>query len=111
MAYRAGNNPEIFQIGFIMVYVKGDLDEETFMEQADHLIYQKHPDYVYNLQRSLYGLKQAGMPHWKAAKRVLKYLKGTRNRDLAFRPTKRPLVGFADSDWVSDITDRKYYSG
>ncbi|GBO23996.1 Retrovirus-related Pol polyprotein from transposon TNT 1-94 [Araneus ventricosus] len=43
-----------------MAYVNGDLDEEIFTEQADHFIDQKHPDYVYKLQRSLYGLKQAG---------------------------------------------------
>ncbi|GBN54550.1 hypothetical protein AVEN_85603-1, partial [Araneus ventricosus] len=60
MAYRAENNLEIFQLNFIMAYVSGDLDEEIFMEQADYFIDQKHPDYVYKLQRSLYGLKQAG---------------------------------------------------
>nr|GBM94983.1 hypothetical protein AVEN_63074-1 [Araneus ventricosus] len=43
-----------------MAYVNGDLAEEIFMEQADHFIDQKHPNYVYKLQRSLYGLKQAG---------------------------------------------------
>ncbi|GBN55312.1 Retrovirus-related Pol polyprotein from transposon TNT 1-94 [Araneus ventricosus] len=239
MAYSAENNLDIFQLDFIMAYVNGDLDEEIFMEQADHSIDQKHPDYMYKLQRSLYDLKQVGrqwfckldeklksfglnplssdkcayklqnskglefsqnvkngqitmcqskyienvlekfnmqdaktvkepldpsvkltkemcpkteaekaemslsdpyrsligsfmylaictrpdichiviylsqfnenpgMPHWTAAKRVLKYLKGTKNRGLTFRPTKVPLVGFADADWVSDITDRK----
>ncbi|GBN02888.1 hypothetical protein AVEN_153239-1 [Araneus ventricosus] len=43
-----------------MTYVNGDLDEEIFMEQTDHFIDQNHPDYVYKLQRYLYGLKQAG---------------------------------------------------
>ncbi|GBN71283.1 Retrovirus-related Pol polyprotein from transposon TNT 1-94 [Araneus ventricosus] len=43
-----------------MAYVNGDLNEEIFMEQADHFIDQKHPGYVYKLQLSLYGLKQAG---------------------------------------------------
>ncbi|GBM98011.1 Retrovirus-related Pol polyprotein from transposon TNT 1-94 [Araneus ventricosus] len=52
-----------------------------------------------------------GMPHWTAAKRVLKYLKDTKNRGLTFRPTKKPLVGYADAEWASDITDRKSYSG
>ncbi|GBL98061.1 Retrovirus-related Pol polyprotein from transposon TNT 1-94 [Araneus ventricosus] len=61
MAYCAENNLEIFQLDFIMVYVNGDLDEGIFMEQADHFIDQKHPDYVYKLQRSLHGLKQAGI--------------------------------------------------
>ncbi|GBM81288.1 Retrovirus-related Pol polyprotein from transposon RE1 [Araneus ventricosus] len=60
MAYCAENNLEIFQLDFIMAYVNGDLDEEIFMEQVDHFIDQKQPDYVYKLQRSLYGLKQVG---------------------------------------------------
>ncbi|GBM61508.1 Retrovirus-related Pol polyprotein from transposon TNT 1-94 [Araneus ventricosus] len=60
MAYCAENNLEIFQLDFIMAYVNGDLDEEIFMEHADHFIDQKHPDYVYKLQISLYDLKQAG---------------------------------------------------
>ncbi|GBN16134.1 Retrovirus-related Pol polyprotein from transposon TNT 1-94 [Araneus ventricosus] len=206
MTYCAENNLDIFQLHFIMAYVNGDVDEEIFMEQADHFIDQKHPDYVYKLQRSLYGLKQAGrqwfckldeklksfdlnplssekfnmqdakkvktpldpsikltkemcpkteaekaemslypywsligslmylaictrpdichtvsylsqfnenasMPHWTAAKRVFKYLKGTKNRGLTFRPTKRLVVGYADVNWASDITDRKSYSG
>ncbi|GBM61507.1 hypothetical protein AVEN_170270-1 [Araneus ventricosus] len=51
------------------------------------------------------------MPQWTAAKRALKYQKGTKNRGLTFRPTKKPLVGYADADWASDITDRKSYSG
>ncbi|GBN04187.1 Retrovirus-related Pol polyprotein from transposon RE1 [Araneus ventricosus] len=60
MAYCAENNLEIFQLDFIMAYINGDLDEEIFMEQADHFIDQKHPDYVYKLQKSLYALQQAG---------------------------------------------------
>ncbi|GBM36659.1 hypothetical protein AVEN_221933-1 [Araneus ventricosus] len=43
-----------------MAYVNGDLDEEIFMKQSDHFIDQKLSGYVYKLQRSLYGLKQAG---------------------------------------------------
>ncbi|GBL76393.1 Copia protein [Araneus ventricosus] len=38
IAYCAENNLEIFQLDFIMAYVNGDLDEEIFMEQADHFI-------------------------------------------------------------------------
>ncbi|GBN42655.1 Retrovirus-related Pol polyprotein from transposon TNT 1-94 [Araneus ventricosus] len=48
-----------------------------------------------------------GVPHWTAAKRVLKYLKVTKNCGLTFHPTKWPLVGYADADWASDITDVK----
>ncbi|GBM85898.1 Retrovirus-related Pol polyprotein from transposon TNT 1-94 [Araneus ventricosus] len=56
-----------------MAYVNGDLDEEIFMEQADHFIDQKHPDYVYKQQRSLYGLKQAGRQWFCKLDQKLKY--------------------------------------
>ncbi|GBL74429.1 hypothetical protein AVEN_235384-1 [Araneus ventricosus] len=59
MVYCAENNLEIFQLNFILACANGDLDEEIFMEQADHFIDQKHPDFVYKRQRSLYVLKQA----------------------------------------------------
>lgn len=49
--------------------------------------------------------------HWKAAKRVLRYLKGTRNLGLVYRPTSEPLAGFTDSDWGNCQLDRRSYSG
>jgi hypothetical protein len=45
-----------------------------------------------------------------AAKRILKYLKGTQNTGLLFRRTKLlscTLVGHCDSDWAGDVDTRK----
>ncbi|CDO74006.1 hypothetical protein BN946_scf185043.g55 [Trametes cinnabarina] len=39
--------------------------------------------------------------HWEAAKRVLRYLKGTRNYVLMFGSTSDGLVGYTDADWGS----------
>ncbi|GBM04026.1 Retrovirus-related Pol polyprotein from transposon TNT 1-94 [Araneus ventricosus] len=72
IAYCAENNLEIF-LDFIMAYVNGDLDEDIFMEQADHFINQKHPDYVYKLRISLYGLKQTGRQWFCKLDKKLKY--------------------------------------
>ncbi|EZA55654.1 Copia protein [Ooceraea biroi] len=36
--------------------------------------------------------------HWKAAKRVLRYLKGTRDIGLVFRTDSEPLRRYMDSD-------------
>ncbi|BES95360.1 Hydra magnipapillata [Nesidiocoris tenuis] len=52
-----------------------------------------------------------GKAHWLAAKRVLRYLKGTRNMALVFKKTGNPIAGFADADWASCTVDRKSYSG
>jgi len=52
--------------------------------------------------------------HWKAAKRILRYLKGTLDHGICFNgntDTKVVLSGFVDADWAGDVTTRKSQSG
>ena len=50
--------------------------------------------------------------HMKAAKRILRYVKGTLNYGLFYSSSKNfNLVGYSDSDWGGDINDRKSTSG
>lgn len=50
--------------------------------------------------------------HWKATKRVMKYLKGTMNFSLCFsEKSSDELVGFCDSDYAGDEKERKSTSG
>jgi len=49
--------------------------------------------------------------HWVAAKRVLRYLKGTPEHGILFQKTGKPLHGHADADWASCAEDRRSYSG
>lgn len=51
--------------------------------------------------------------HWKALKRVLRYLKGTANFDLHIKKGKKNpnLVGYSDADRAGDQDDRKSVSG
>lgn len=50
---------------------------------------------------------------WKAAKRVLKYIKNTKSLCLTFErhEANEKLEAFSDSDWGTDSTDRKSVSG
>lgn len=48
---------------------------------------------------------------WDAAKRVLRYLKNTRNYGLIFRKTGKSLQGYSDADWGGCLIDRRSYSG
>ncbi|KAL7291669.1 hypothetical protein TKK_0014705 [Trichogramma kaykai] len=52
-----------------------------------------------------------GKDHWTAAKLVFRYLKGTSKLKLTYLRSEEELIGFADADWGSDITDRNSYSG
>ena len=50
--------------------------------------------------------------HWKLAKRVLRYVKGTLDFGILYSKSKDPrLSGYTDSDWAGSIDDRKSTSG
>jgi len=49
--------------------------------------------------------------HWTAAKRVLRYLKGTIDVGLTYRKSSRPLEGYVDADWAGCPLDRRSYTG
>ncbi|XP_042952199.1 secreted RxLR effector protein 161-like [Carya illinoinensis] len=53
-----------------------------------------------------------GMSHWKAAKRVLRYLQGTKDYQLTFRRTDNlEVTGYSDSDFAGCYDSRKSTSG
>ncbi len=49
--------------------------------------------------------------HWKCAKRVLRYLKGTKSFRLSFSKDNCQLNGYTDADWASNNVDRRSYTG
>jgi len=53
--------------------------------------------------------------HWKIAKRLLRYLKGTIELGISYSSSDGPsaniLYGFADADWASDTSSRNSTSG
>lgn len=49
--------------------------------------------------------------HWKAAKRVLRYLKGTINYCLTFQKSGLDIVAYADADYASNEVDRRSCTG
>ena len=52
-----------------------------------------------------------GMIHWKAVKRILRYLKGTMDYSLCYQGKELRLVGYSDVDQASDLDERKSTSG
>ncbi|XP_043070698.1 secreted RxLR effector protein 161-like [Drosophila grimshawi] len=49
--------------------------------------------------------------HWKAAKRILRYLSGTKKLGLLYKQTGENLFGVVDADWGANLSDRRSYSG
>ncbi|XP_052561905.1 uncharacterized protein LOC128092310 [Culex pipiens pallens] len=48
---------------------------------------------------------------WTAAKRVVRYLKGTKHWRLHYGDTEAGLVAYSDADWAGDLKTRKSTSG
>lgn len=49
--------------------------------------------------------------HWQCAKRILRYLKGTKKLSMKFEKKDSDLIGYVDADWGSNKKDRKSYTG
>ena len=45
--------------------------------------------------------------HFVAAKRILRYLKGTLDRGILFQPGPIAFTAFTDADWAGDPYDRR----
>ena len=52
-----------------------------------------------------------GRIHWEAAKRILRYLKGTRNLSLTWGKSKEGLTGYTDSGFASEDLNWKSMGG
>ncbi|GAB2273368.1 hypothetical protein Dimus_039024 [Dionaea muscipula] len=66
------------------------------------------PDLAFAVNKLSQFLQAPTMFHWNACKRVLRYVKGTLQLGLVFRPaTRLVLEGFSDADWACNPDDRK----
>lgn len=70
------------------------------------------PDISFAVSKLAKYVEKPGETHWKAVKRVLRYLNGTRSLGLTYgTTTDTQLYGYVDSDWAGDTSNRKSTSG
>ena len=56
--------------------------------------------------------KNPGLDHWKAVKKVLRYLQGTKNYMLTYgKSDNLVVVGYSDVDFAGCADDKKSTSG
>lgn len=74
-----------------------------------------HLEISYSVNKLCQFLARPLESHWKAAKRVIRYLSGTMNYGLHLQPTsadtKFSLRVYCDIDWAIDLYDRRSTSG
>ena len=69
------------------------------------------PDIAYAVSVTSRFQSDPGMEHWTAVKAILKYLRRTKDLVLIYGGGELKLDGFTDSDFQSDVDDRKSISG
>lgn len=68
------------------------------------------PDINFSVNLLSRYLDNPKTPHWNAAKRIIRYLKGTIDFKITYTG-KSEICGYCDSDYAADIDDRKSTSG
>ncbi len=90
-------------------------DPKLYRSLVGSLLYigkQTRPDILHVVNQLSRFLEKPKTSHWKAAKHVLRYLKGTKNlRITFFKNSNTKLTGDADADWSEDLDDRKSTTG
>jgi histone deacetylase 1/2 len=73
------------------------------------------PDIAFSVNKVCQFMSQPLESHWKAVKRILRYLKGTLDHGLLLSPAASgppfSLRAYSDADWATDQDDRRSTSG
>ena len=90
------------------------VDPTSFKQLVGCLRYltATRPDLIYSVNLVSRYMEKPGESHLSAAKRILRYVQGTREYGIQYkRGEDASLVGYVDSDYAGDEDDRKSTSG
>ncbi|PKU77931.1 Retrovirus-related Pol polyprotein from transposon TNT 1-94 [Dendrobium catenatum] len=91
------------------------MDKIPYASAVGSLMYAQvctRPDIAYIVGMLGRYLSNPGMDHWKAVKRVMRYLKRTRDFMLTYqRSDHLEIVGYSDSDFAGCLDSRRSTSG
>ncbi|KAA3474202.1 laccase-2-like [Gossypium australe] len=90
------------------------VDEKSYRSLVGCLLYltTTRPGTMYAVSLLSRFMHCCNVAHFKAAKRVLRYVKGTLGYGVKFEKAEElKLVGYSDSDWAGSVDDMKSTSG
>ena len=89
------------------------IDPSFYRQLVGSLLYltHSHPDISFAVGLVSHFSQEPHESHWKAAKRILRYIQGTTHFGIHYTLGASQIVGFTDSDWVGDVNDQKYSFG
>ncbi|PIL25727.1 hypothetical protein GSI_11477 [Ganoderma sinense ZZ0214-1] len=91
-----------------------DMRDVPYREAVGSLMYAAmgtRPDVTFAVTALSQFMQNPGRAHWDAIKRVLRYLKGTRELWLVYGDDNNGLHSFSDADWGSSMEHRHSISG
>lgn len=95
--------------------LKEDLSNIPYQEAVGSLLYLSQgtrPDIAFAVNDVSRFNTNYSTAHWKAVKRIFRYLKNTINYKLCYSSTgKNELCGYSDADWASDLDKRRSCTG
>ena len=86
------------------------MDCTIYRQLIGSLLYLTHfrIDICYAMNDVSRYIQQPHDLHWKAAKRILQYIQGTKNYGILYAAdSELELVGYTDFDWEGDSIDQK----
>lgn len=93
---------------------KIDMDKIPYSSAVGALLYLANatrPDISYAVGQTAKYCASPLLAHWKAVKRIFRYLKGTSDLGLWLGGSNEGVVGYTDADFGGDLDNRKSTSG
>ncbi|WIA41017.1 hypothetical protein OEZ86_004655 [Tetradesmus obliquus] len=95
----------------------GDLlDTETYpysqlIGKLMYIMVCTRPDIAYAVGALARYMSKPRMPHWQAARGLVRYLAGTADYGITYGTSKGELVGYCDADYAGDVDTRRSTTG
>ena len=87
-----------------------DFDPSLYKSIVGSLMYltATRPDIMHVVSLISRFMERPKEAHWQAAKRILRYVKGTKRYGILYTTSENSdLIGYTDSDWAGSVDERK----